>query len=171
MLRTLTICLPLAASLGGAAHVAQDRAILAQIGLAPGRGELRALSTPRPAIPAVHRGIRQGGPVCYDLPAWPAYGWVLPQWLEYVEPAYGHPGAFTGVDNGIEVGGYRVGSVFPVGVGGWGGSEVGIPTTAENWPVGQTPVPEPYSIALFVVGLVGLGLVKGRKACFRSTCS
>lgn len=164
MLRTLTICLPLAASLGGAAYVAQDRAVLAQIGLAPGRGELRPLSAPRPAIPTAHRGIRQGGPVCYDLPAWPAYGLALPQWPEYAEPAHGYPGAFAGVVGGIEVDGYRVGSVFPIGVGGWGGSDIGIPITTENRPVGQTAVPEPYSIALFVVGLVGLGWVKGRKA-------
>jgi len=169
MLRFLTICLPAAAVVGGGIYAAQDRAILAQIGLAPGRGELHAIAAPRHPAPRRPAGIRQGGPVCYDVPLWPADVGPLVGWPGYSSPPYSHPGAFAGVPVGgygespFLVAGAAPVSVFPV-------SDYDRTVYDTVTPVGDTPgrdkptpVPEPMSLALFLVGLGGLWVVKGRR--------
>lgn len=162
MLSFLKICLPVAAPTGAGAYIASDRSVLAQIGLAPGRGELQSLPAPRPHVPARAPSIRQGGPVCYDVPVWSSDAGPVSAWPGYVSPLYGQPGAFVGVPElggGMEMLTDTPISVFPVDYNG--GGVYDMVTQVVDTAAKPVTVPEPGSMALFLVGVSGLLVLKG----------
>jgi len=164
MLSFLKICLPVAALAGAGAYIASDRAVLAQIGLAPGRGELRNLNAPRPHVPARDPGIRQGGPVCYDVPVWGSGAGPVSAWPGYASPLYGNPGAFVGVSEFGE--GVATLEGVPVRVFSVDYSRGGVydmVAQAGDTVAQPVTVPEPWSVALFLVGVGGLWVLKGRR--------
>lgn len=164
------VCVP--AALAGAGYIAADRAVLREIGLEPvGRG----LSEVRARLPRVMGSkprIRQGGQVCHwELAS--ADGALLSGLPFLLAP----PVSYSGMGNGT-LGGYGGaldGRDFAAVVPGLGGGVV-LGRDASRLPTDSllvvaqravevaeaVPVPEPRTVALYLVGLVGL-LLAGRR--------
>jgi hypothetical protein len=144
MTRLLPFCLPAAAIVGAGAYLAADRAVLAEIGLAPGRDGLRAVSTaPRPA--GRPQRIAQGGPVCFDVMLWPG-GAPLPLW-----PA----------DDAVPAVNRSLAALVPVsGVSVLAADDVVAVTERQMITAPPADVPEPPAVALFASALALLAFFR-----------